>query len=54
MLERNKRLTEEQEKLEKGRFRGQTIIHWIDGVARIIDFPKRPLRKELTDKKESK
>jgi hypothetical protein len=52
MLERNKKLLEEQEKLEKGRFKGQTINHWVDGVVKIIDFPRKPTRKELFNGKE--
>jgi len=51
MLERNPKLLAEQERLEKGRYKGQTINHWVDGVVKIIDYPKRPTRKELFDTK---
>jgi hypothetical protein len=50
MLERNKELLEEQERLEKGGFTGKTEIHWLKGIAKIVDFPRKPLRKVLSEK----
>lgn len=47
MLDKNSELLAEQDKLEKGGFTGQTIIHWLKGIALLVDFPKKPVRKEL-------
>jgi len=47
MLEKNQGLAKEQDRLEKGCFTGQTVVHWVKGVARLLDFPKRPVRKEI-------
>lgn len=47
MLEKNPKLMEEQERLEKGAFTGKTMIHWLKGKARILEFPKQPVRKML-------
>jgi len=47
MIEKNEGLIIELEKLEKGSYTGQTIIHWNKGQALLLDFPKRPLRKQI-------
>ena len=47
MLERNQGLVMELEKLEKGGYIGQIILHWTAGVVRILDIPKKPQRKEI-------
>ncbi|MFA5135750.1 MAG: hypothetical protein WC505_08280 [Patescibacteria group bacterium] len=47
MLEKNQGLAKEQDRLEKGSYTGQTVVHWVKGVARLLDFPKRPVRREL-------
>jgi len=47
MLERNNKLLDELERLQAGRFKGQIILHIVDGVCKIIDYPKKPRRKEL-------
>lgn len=47
MPDKNGKLIEELDRLEKGAFTGQTVLHWLNGIARIIEFPKKPIRKEF-------
>jgi len=47
MLERNQGLVIELEKLEKGGFTGQLILHLSAGVVKILDIPKKPIRREI-------
>jgi hypothetical protein len=53
MLERNAEVVKEIDKLEKKHFQGQIILHWKDGVVLIVDWPKKPVRKELVRKTET-
>lgn len=48
MLDRNGELVKELDKLEKKHYRGKIEIHWVDGCAKIIDWPRKPVRKEIT------
>lgn len=50
MIERNRALLSEIERLEKGGFKGKTILHWIDGIAKIIEYPRRSIQKDLYPK----
>jgi hypothetical protein len=47
MLEKNKKLIEEVDRLEKGAFTGKITVHILKGIAMIVEFPKKPIRKEL-------
>lgn len=53
MLERNEGILIEFEKLEKGGYTGQTVIHWSAGIVKILDIPKKPVRKEIRNIKVS-
>lgn len=46
---KNKKALEEMTKLEHGKYTGQTINHWYEGVIKIMDFPKKPLRKVIEE-----
>lgn len=47
MLEKNNELKKELDRLEKGGYTGQTVLHFAKGLALIIDYPRKPNRKEL-------
>ena len=49
MLERNAEAVKEMDKLEKRRYRGQIICHFVDGVIKLIDWPRKPVRKEIAN-----
>jgi hypothetical protein len=50
MLDKNKALLLELEKLDKGAYTGQITLNWLKGVVKNIWFPQKPIVKDLSEK----